>query len=120
MTLEQPKMVRILPEKNWGSSASISSLKKLSSKEKSDLCTIFLDVRRGEPEVLEVFVDVFQNQTKIILSSKNKQTLREIWGTLAVKSNPELMECIRQSQIAKKKGEIREFEDIARECGLEI
>lgn len=77
-------------------------------------------MREDEPEVLEVLEDVFQNQSKTLLSEESIRSLREIWGTLAVRSNPELMECIRQSQIAKKKGEVRKYEDIARECNLEV
>jgi hypothetical protein len=87
---------------------------------KQDLCVIIFDVREEEPEVLEVQVDVFQNQSRILLQGDNMQALREILGTLEVKSNPELMECICQSQIDKKKGNVRKYEDIARECGLRI
>lgn len=118
--LEQRKMVRILPEKNWSLPNSLVSLDKVSPKMTQDLCVIFFDVRENEPEVLEVLVDVFQNKSKVSLSNDSLRALREILGTLGVKSNPELMECIRQSQIDKRKGNVRKYEDIARECGLRI
>jgi hypothetical protein len=113
-------MVRILPEKNWSLPNSLVSLDKVSPKMTQDLCVIFFDVRENEPEVLEVLVDVFQNKSKVSLSNDSLRALREILGTLGVKSNPELMECIRQSQIDKRKGNVRKYEDIARECGLRI
>lgn len=118
--LERRKMVRILPQKNWNLPNSLFSLDKVSPRMRQDLCIIFFDVRESEPEILEVLVDVFQNKSKISLSNENICVLREILGTFEVKSNPELMECIRQSQMAKKKGDVRKYEDIARECQLEI
>lgn len=120
MALKKLKMRRVLPEKNWGSPSSLFGLAKLSSKTKDDLCTIVFDNLQGEPEVLEVKVDVFQYKSRISISSENMTKLREIMGTLEVKSNPELMECIRQSQVDKKRGDVRKYEDIARECGLEV
>ena len=120
MTLKEPKMVQILPKKKWGSSSSLFGLAKLSPKKKNDLCVIVFDSHEGEPEVLEVKMDVFQYKSRISLSSENMTKLREILGTLEVRSNPELMECIRQSQLDKKKGDIRKYEDIARECGLRL
>jgi len=113
-------MVRVLPKKNWSLTTGLFSIAKLSPKMKNDLCTIVLDARKGEPEVLEVLVDVFRNKSRISLSSESITELREIMGTLEVKSNPELMECIRQSQLDKIKGDVRKYEDIARECGLEV
>ena len=120
MTLEEPKMVRVLPKKKWSSPSSLFGLAKLSPQQKNDLCVIVFDSHEGEPEVLEVKVDVFHSKSKISLSNENMTKLREILGTLEVKSNPELVECIRQSQLDKKKGNVRKYEDIARECGLRV
>lgn len=117
-SLEKPKMKRILPHKKWVSSSSFRRMNELNPKTRGDLCTIVLDARKGEPDVFEVLVDVFQHRPKISLSVESITELKEVLGTLEVKSNPELMECIRQSQIDKKKGEVRKYEDIARECGL--
>jgi len=113
-------MVQILPKDDWSLQNSLSTLEKLSAKMKQDLCVIIFDVREQEPEVLEVRIDVFQNQSRISLQDDTMQAIREILGTLEVKSNPELMECIHQSQIDKKKGNFRKFEDVARECGLNV
>ena len=113
-------MVQILPEKNWGSASSMFGLDRLSSKRKQDLCVIAFDVREGEPEVLEVRVDVFHKRTRISLSPESKTALAEVLGTLEVRSNPELMECLRQSKVDKQKGNVRKYEDIARECGLRV
>lgn len=120
VTLEQPKMVRVLQERNWSSPSSMFSLRRLSPKMKDDLFTIVFDTREGEPEVLEVLVDVFRNKTRISLAKESRNALAEMLGTLEVKSNPELMECIRQSKVDKKKGNVRKYEDIARECGLRV
>jgi len=120
LTLERPKMVRVLPKKNWGSPSSLFGLAKLSPKRKDDLCIIVFDSHEGEPEVFEVLVNVFQHRSRVSLSTEKMTELREILGTLEVKSNPELMECIRQSQLDKKKGDVRKYEDIARECGLRL
>lgn len=120
MALEKPKMVRVLPKKNWSSPSNMFCLDKLSPKRKQDLCVIAFDVREGEPEVLEVLVDVFHSKTRISLSTESKTALAEILGTLEVKSNPELTECLRQSKIDKQKGNVRKYEDIARECGLRV
>jgi hypothetical protein len=50
----------------------------------------------------------------------NMSEMREMVGTLEAKMNPEFMECIKESQEDKKKGHLRKFEDIARECGLRL
>jgi len=113
-------MVQILPKDDWSLPNSLFTLEALSSKMKQDLCVIIFDVREQEPEVLEVQVDVFQNQSRISLSDENMRALREILGTLELKSNPELIECLHLSRIDKEKGNVRKYEDIARECGLRL
>lgn len=120
MVMEQPKLKEVLKEKNWASLKSLSVMRKLSARLKDDLCTIVLDAKNHEPEVLEVSKDVFQNKSKVVFTIKRIDELKELYATLAIKTDPELMECLQQSQEDKKKGNVRKFEDIARECGLTL
>jgi hypothetical protein len=120
MVMEQPKLKQVLQEKNWASPSSLFTMRKLNAKLKDDLCTIFLDARNQEPEVLEVSADVFQDRSRIVFGFERIAELKELYATLEIKSNPELMECLRQSQKDKKKGDVRKFEDIARECELSL
>ena len=116
----KPKMVCVLGKNDWEFPNSLAILDRLNSKKKDDLCTIVFDGLRSEPEVFEVHVDVFKNNPEVSLSDESITKLKEVLGTLEIKSNPELTECIRKSQLDKKKGRTRKYEDIARECGLRI
>lgn len=116
--MKQPVMKTILPEKKWSSSESLSILETLSPRSRNDLCIISLDARRDEPEVLEVLTDVFRNRHRVSLPAKNMSEFKGILGTLEAISDPDFMECIRQSKIDKKHGRFRKFDDIACECGI--
>jgi len=120
LVMEQSKLKEILQEKNWTSSNSLSVMKKLSAKLKDDLCTIFLDARNQEPEVLRVSSDVFQGKTGLLIDFTKISESKSILDTLLIESDPEFMACLRQSQIDKKNGKTRKYEDIARECGLRL
>jgi hypothetical protein len=118
MVMKQPKVKQVFPEKNWGSIKSLHALEKLNPQGKEDLCVIFIDAKGNEPEVLRVSGDVFQNKSGLSIDFGKIFDLKATLGTLLVKSDPEFMNCLRQSQIEKKTGNYRKFEDIARECGL--
>ncbi len=122
MVMETPRLKQVLPEKNWTSQSSVSTLEKLSPKLKDDMCTILLDARNDEPEVFEVVGNyVFQTKHPEIIRAKTIIIgIKEVLGTLEAKSNPELMECLQQSREDKKKGRLRKFDDVARECGLSL
>jgi hypothetical protein len=120
MNMETPKLTEILQEKKWTSFDSISMMKKLSAKLKDDLCMIFLDARNQEPEVLKVSGDVFQGKVYSTINFTKISELKSVIDTLLIESDHEFMACLRQSQIDKKNGRTRKYEDIARECGLRI
>jgi hypothetical protein len=118
--MEQSKLKEVLREKNWASSNSLSIVKKLSAKLKDDLYTIFLDAHNQEPEVLRVSCDVFQSKTGLFIDFAKISESKTILDTLLIESDPQFMACLRQSQIDKKNGKTRKYEDIARECGLRL
>ena len=118
--MESPKLKEVLRERHWISSDSLSVMKKLSAKLKDDLCTIFLDARNHEPEVLRVSGNIIQDKTGRIIDFAKIPDAESILGTLLIESDPQFMACLRQSQVDKKNGNTRKYEDIARECGLRL
>lgn len=118
--IEQPKMTQVLQAKKWSSIESINNLEKLKPDNKKDMCTIFLDTNGSEPEVLSVSRDVFRGKTGLSVHFDEVTELESILGTLMLESDTEFMACLRQSQIDKKNGKTRKYEDIARECGLKL
>jgi hypothetical protein len=119
MVMEQPKLKEVLQEKNWTFN-SLSVMKTLSGKLKDDLCTIFLDARDQEPQVLRVSSDVFQGKAGIFVDFTKISKSKALLNTLLIESDPEFMACLHKSQADKKNGKTRKYEDIARECGLRL
>lgn len=113
---EKPKMERILEENSWKN--SILSLELIETRRKKDIHIIVLDNYEREPEVSEVLINVFKNRRPATLSETSIQELKNLIATIEVKSNPELMEAIKQSKRDKKAGRTRKYDEIARECGL--
>jgi len=86
-TLENPskkqKMVHILEGNNWSSSYSLNNVDRLDPERKNQLCTIVFDGINKQPEVFEVFVDVFKNKTEIsCLDSIMTKKVMELVGAL--------------------------------------
>jgi predicted CoA-binding protein len=121
MVMEQPSMEKILQAKKWDSIESIYNMEKLAPIEKIDMCTIFIDVQDvhgSKPEVFKVSNDVFSGQPEVSIEfTKEAET---ILGNYLLQSDEKFMSCLRQSQIDKKNGKTRKYEDIARECGLRL
>ena len=120
MVMEQTKMTQVLQAKKWSSIESIRNLEKLKPDNKKDMCTIFLDTNGSEPEVLSVSSDVFRGKTGLSIRFDKISELESVLGTLILESDAEFMACLQQSQIDKKNGKTRKYEDIARECGLKL
>lgn len=118
MVMEQPRMKQVLPEKKWGSIESLNALEALNHRVREDVYTIFLDAKGNEPEVLRVSGDVFVNKVRLCIDSKTISDFKSLLGTIMIKSDPELMTCLRKSEIDRKAGKYRKFEEIARECGI--
>jgi hypothetical protein len=110
------RLTVVFPKKNWDSVESLDAVAKLSPKDQEDLCTILLDTKGHQPELLKV--PKIPKTVGIPIDMKMLQDLNSILGTILVQSDPEMMACLRESQVAKKKGDYRKFEDIARECGI--
>ena len=116
--VQSNRLTRIIPEKKWDSIETLDAVKALSAEDKEDLCTIFLDAKGSQPELLKVPKSFEQKKIGLIIDFKKINDLNATLGTILIKSNPELMSCLRESQTAKKLGNFRKFDDIARECGL--
>lgn len=114
----QNNMEQVLQAKKWDSAKSIHKLEKLTSIAKIDMCTILVDANGSQPEVLKVSGDVFKGQPEVL--TKLAKAVETVLGTYLLESDEEFMACLRQSQIDKKNGKTRKYEDIARECGLRL
>lgn len=113
---EKPKMECILEENRWKN--SILTLELLESRRMKDISIIVLDNYEREPEVSEVLINVFKNRRYVTFSETSIQEQKNLIATIEVKSNPELMEAIKQSKRDKKAGRTRKYDEIARECGF--
>ena len=86
LSLENQKkketMVRILQSNNWSSQDSLTNAAKLNSERRNDLCTIVFDGFQKQPEVFEVFVNVFKDEKKTFLSDENMTKLVEVFSNL--------------------------------------
>jgi hypothetical protein len=112
------KLTKVIPEKKWDSIETLDTLETLSPEEKADLCTIFLDVKGGQPELLKVPKHNSPKTIGLTVNFEKIHDLNSVLGTILIKSDPALMCCLRQSQLDKKAGNFRKFDDIARECNL--
>ncbi len=118
MVMQQPNMEQILQAKKWGTFDSINKVEKLPPISKIELCTIFVDAKGNQPGVFKVSSDVFKGQPDVFGTLVKE--IETILGTQVLESDQEFMACLRQSQIDKKNGRTRKYEDIARECGLRL
>ena len=118
MVMEPIRMKQVLPQKNWDSIETLNALDALNPKVKEDLCTIFLDVHCNPTEIYQIIGEVVQRKSKLVISFKKFSDLNDTLGTILIKSDPEMMTCLADSQEDKKTGNYRKFSDIVRECNL--
>ena len=116
--MAQITLKRVLPEKKWDSIESLDTLNRLNPKIKDDLCTIFLDVKGSQPELLKVEDHILQPKNSLFIDFAKISDLKVILGTLLIKFDAELMACLQESQVAKRAGKYRKFDDIVKECNL--
>lgn len=116
--MEQVKLKQVFPEKKWGSIDSLNAVETLNPSGKEELCTIFLDAKGHEPELLKVSDNFLQKKVGFFVDFGKIPDLKATLGTLLIKSDPELMTCLRESQVAKRAGNYRKFDDIVQECNI--
>lgn len=113
--MAQVTLKQVFPEKKWGSIDSLNTLETLNCKAKEDLCTIFLDAKGNQPELLKAPDNMLQPKNGYFIDFGKISDLNDTLGTLIIKSDAELMTCLRESQEAKRTGNYRKFEDIVQE-----
>ena len=120
ITVQKEKMVEVLPENQWDTTATLEALENLTSSLKASLLVIAVDNRELQPPVYRVLEDVFFKKTKISLSQELEKKLNEFEVNLELGFNQKLIDGVRKSQIDKQKGRVRKYDDVARELGLEV
>ena len=116
---EDPKMKLLLPENEWDAVNLIKFDRIMPRNRREDLSVIILDNCEEKPAVLEVIPNIFKNKKPISFAAESLVLIEELLAELEVRSNEEIMEAIRQSRIDKKEGNLRKFNDIVAELGLE-